>query len=317
MRALVVYESIFGNTHEIAEAIGAGLRDGLDVEIVEVGRLGRVADDIDLLVIGGPTHAWGMSHNVTRRGAREQARHAHHEPDSTGIGIREWLRTLRRARGFRLAAALDTAIRPRGSIPTGSAARGEAERLEELGYRLASAPVQFYVGDVGGPLEAGELERAHAWGVHLAACAKQGTYIAPSSRWRPALSIAALVGNLLGLLVIQLHDLWRPLTLGVVTADWARAVDTMSLACLVGVAGHVLLLMFRARDLPSFVACATAAANLAAAIVVYGVFPFDFGALEMGWFDPVFRLILLVALVGGAIGLVAQFVRLALRLLRA
>ncbi|MCY1009229.1 hypothetical protein OV079_27415 [Nannocystis pusilla] len=97
--------------------------------------------------------------------------------------------------------------------------------------------------------------------------------------------------------------MWRPWTLGVVTERWAQAVDAMSLACLVGILGNVLLLMFPSRSLRSFIACAVAAANLAGAAAVYAVFPFDFGVLGLGWFDPVMHVVLLVALIGAAIGL--------------
>jgi menaquinone-dependent protoporphyrinogen IX oxidase len=55
MKALVVYESMYGNTHAIAEAIGRGLARPAEVEIVPVGRLDEVAIGAsDLLVVGGP-----------------------------------------------------------------------------------------------------------------------------------------------------------------------------------------------------------------------------------------------------------------------
>lgn len=319
MRALVVYESIFGNTRQIAEAIGEGLRGGLEVEVVEVGEAPPPADDVDLVVVGGPTHVWGMSRGLTRRGAGEQARQQHKEPISRRIGVREWLRTLRRARGRRLAAAFDTAIRSTGSFPTGSAARAEAARLEDRGYGLVSEPEQFFVADVDGPLEAGEVERARAWGVRLAARARDGAVLAPRTRWRPSESVGEIVANVFGLVLVNMHEVWRPLTLGVVTAAWSRTVETISLACVVAITGHAILLVFRSRLLQPLVGCAIAAASLAAATVVYAVFPFDFGAIELGelgWLGPMFELILLVALIGAAIGLAVRIVRLVIALAR-
>ncbi|WP_134774102.1 flavodoxin family protein [Ornithinimicrobium flavum] len=54
MRYLVVYESAFGNTREVAEAVAAGL--GGEAEVVDVGATPPLAGlDVDLLVVGGPT----------------------------------------------------------------------------------------------------------------------------------------------------------------------------------------------------------------------------------------------------------------------
>lgn len=315
MRALVVYESIFGNTRRIAESIADGLRGSFDVQLIEAGQAGRPGDDVDLLVVGGPTHAWSMSRDATRRGAREQARQRHAEPVSAGQGVREWLRGLSRTGGVRMAAAFDTAIRA-ASLPTGSAARGEAALLERHGYRLVSEPEQFFVKDTAGPLDDGELERAKAWGVRLAARAKERAFVAPRREVRTRDCVAAIVGNAFALALINLHALWRPWTFGVVTDAWAHVVDTLGLVCIIGLVGNALLLTFRARTLPSFVACAVAGANVAGAAVVYQVFPFDFGALGMAWFNPVMHVLLLLGLIGGAIGFAVQLVRLMLRLAR-
>jgi hypothetical protein len=316
MRALVVYESIFGNTRQIAEAIGEGLRADFEVELVEAGQAEQPADDVDLIVVGGPTHAWSMSRNATRHGAREQARQKHKDPVSRGSGVREWLQRLKPGRAPRMAAAFDTAIRTTGRMPTGSAARAAATRLEDRGCRLVSEPGQFFVQDIEGPLSEGELERARAWGARVAERAKTRSFVPLAPRRRSSEAIGTIVGNSLALLLINTHEVWRPWTLGVVTEQWAQAVATMNLACAVGIAGSALVLMFRSRALPLLVGCALAAASLASAAVVYTVFPFDFGALAMAWFDPVMRMILLIGLVGTAIGLVVRIVRLIVGLVR-
>ena len=69
MKALVVFESMFGNTKEIAEAIAEGLRDTLETECLEVGQAPAPWEDIDLLVVGGPTHQFGLSRPDSRKGA--------------------------------------------------------------------------------------------------------------------------------------------------------------------------------------------------------------------------------------------------------
>ena len=91
-RAMVVYESMFGNTEQVAAAVARGLQaEGLDTDLVEVGSAPtQLAVDLDLLVVGGPTHAFAMSRPQTRadavlKGAPvERAQH----------GLREWLESV-------------------------------------------------------------------------------------------------------------------------------------------------------------------------------------------------------------------------------
>ena len=61
MHALVIYESMFGNTEKVAATIGEALAAHGRTDVVEVGHAPDVIDDdIDLLVVGGPTHVHGM-----------------------------------------------------------------------------------------------------------------------------------------------------------------------------------------------------------------------------------------------------------------
>ncbi|PTL71521.1 hypothetical protein C1I63_00700 [Rathayibacter caricis DSM 15933] len=79
MRALVVDESQFGTTHRIAEAIGRGLAETLDVEVVDVNAALRL-EGVDLLVVGGAAHVRGLSspraplHHGSPEGPRRRAR---------------------------------------------------------------------------------------------------------------------------------------------------------------------------------------------------------------------------------------------------
>ena len=95
MRAVVVYESMYGNTHLIADAIGAGLSTAFDVRVVPVSTAWpEVVADADLVVVGGPTHVHGMSRASTRKAAVEAADKPvgglKVEPDVMGPGLREW-----------------------------------------------------------------------------------------------------------------------------------------------------------------------------------------------------------------------------------
>jgi hypothetical protein len=165
MRALVVYESMFGDTQLVAEAIAAGLSSRMSVDIAEVGAAPTVVGtEVDLLIVGGPTHAFGMSRPRTREDATRQAGR---DVVSKGIGLREWLEALQHQSGSGPAAAFDTRInRPR--LP-GSAAHGAERRLRHLGFHISSPAQSFYVEGTDGPLVKGELERAQRWGRELGA----------------------------------------------------------------------------------------------------------------------------------------------------
>jgi hypothetical protein len=163
MRALVVFESMFGNTREIAKAVADGLSSHLSVDVVEVGAASTVVgDDVGLLVVGGPTHAFGMSRPRTRQSAAEQAGD---DLVSTGIGVREWLAADHGGSGPVAATAFDTRFRKPG-LP-GSAAKAAGKRLRRLGWRMIDRPASFYVAGTPGPLLPGERERARGWGEKL------------------------------------------------------------------------------------------------------------------------------------------------------
>jgi hypothetical protein len=162
MTALVVFESMFGNTQKIAEAVAEGLARHLRVERMEVGHAPTVfSGDVELVVVGGPTHAFGLSRPGTRQSAAEQAEGG---LVSTEMGLREWLGTLQKGSSRIAVATFDTRIsKPR--LPGSAAAE---KRLRRLGFRLLARPESFYVEGTTGPLVGGELERAHRWGKELA-----------------------------------------------------------------------------------------------------------------------------------------------------
>jgi hypothetical protein len=173
MRAVVVYESMFGDTRQIAEAIGDGLGLNFEATVVAVDRL--TTDQlrgIDLLVVGGPTHVRGLSRPKTREGAVSQASKPESgidlEPGAAGPGLREWFSTLTDAPLY--AAAFDTRVQM-SPVVTGRAAPKIARSLQHRGCRLIAEPESFLVTTKQPVLVAGERQRAHAWGETLAASA--------------------------------------------------------------------------------------------------------------------------------------------------
>lgn len=161
MKVLVVYESMWGNTRDIAETIAERL--GPDVPVIDVTQAPpQLPPDLDLLVVGGPTHAFSMSRDSTRRDAVQKGAPTGHE----SIGIREWLEALPAADTIDVAT-FDTRVSKVRRLP-GSAAKaaGKAVRHSHLGRVVASE--SFYVDDMEGPLHEGELDHARAWAASLA-----------------------------------------------------------------------------------------------------------------------------------------------------
>lgn len=169
MRVLVVYESMFGNTRDVAQAVASGLRDrpGVDeLVLAEVSEAPDSAAGFELVVLGGPIHAWSMTRAGSRDGAREEAAREGIEVVSKGEGIREWLARLPDASGEIRAATFDTKVETRW-FPTGSAAKPAATGLRKHGFAMIADPEHFLVADKYGPLLDGELDRARSWAAGL------------------------------------------------------------------------------------------------------------------------------------------------------
>ena len=170
MRALIVYESMYGNTHVVANHIADGLRSQYEVEVVSTHEATpeRVAT-ADLLVVGGPTHIHGMSSEKSRKAAKDglakPGNDLHLDPDAESEGLRDWLHTLPTVRSAG-SAAFDTRI-DAPALLTGRASRGIEKRLVKLGYDLVADPESFLV-DKRNHLLPGEAERAVQWAAELA-----------------------------------------------------------------------------------------------------------------------------------------------------
>ncbi len=163
---LVVYETMYGCTRDVAQAVadGCGATGAGDVRLVEVSTLvaGDAAglfDGVALLVVGGPTHAFSMTRPGTRQDAGKYGR------TISQTGVREWLATLTVPTGLPVAAFCTKLESPL----SGSAARSIAQRLRRLGGRLVVPAKDFSVKGTTPVLLPGEVERARAWGASLVA----------------------------------------------------------------------------------------------------------------------------------------------------
>jgi len=141
MKTVVVYDSLYGNTEAVARAVGAALPG--DVQVVRVGQVNaRDLEDVDLLVVGSPTHG-ALASEATRALL-----------DKLGAPARAGAR----------AAAFDTRFGYRIAGKWGFAASKIAEALQARGWTLVGEPAGFVIkGLKNGPLKPGEVERAAAW----------------------------------------------------------------------------------------------------------------------------------------------------------
>ena len=177
MKALVIYESMYGNTQRIAEAVAEGLGKHLPTTLTEVGTAAdELPDDVALLVVGGPTHAFSMSRESTRADAASKVT----KPMvSRGRGLRDWIEAVCADHGSRPPAAT-FATKVRRPRLFGSAASAAAKRLRRGGFRLVSSPADFWVEGSEGPLSQGAVEAAEAWGDQLGARISQQWTGAPA-----------------------------------------------------------------------------------------------------------------------------------------
>ncbi|WP_131681345.1 flavodoxin domain-containing protein [Pseudarthrobacter sp. YALA5] len=144
MKAHIVYDSAYGNTKTVAEAVAQGLK-ALSATAVSVAAFdpGSLAAD-DLLVVGSPINGWRPTPRITQL---------------LGQLANGKLKGIN-------AAAFDTRIR---FFIHGDAAKKMTKMLKDGGAHVISSPAMFYVRGTEGPLRSGELEKAASWAAELAA----------------------------------------------------------------------------------------------------------------------------------------------------
>ncbi len=160
MKALVVYESFWGNTAAIARAIAEGIGDARAMT-TDAATPELVAGS-DLIVAGAPLLGFRLPTEEMRQTLPSQ-RGMPQPADIAHPSMRSWLESLPPGHGA--GAAFETRI----SWSPGSAAKAIEKELVAAGYASAGPVGKFLVTGRYGPLKDGELERARAWGAELAA----------------------------------------------------------------------------------------------------------------------------------------------------
>jgi flavodoxin I len=144
MKALVVYDSVYGNTEKIARAIGSAITG--DVRVLRAGEVSlSELESVDLLIVGAPTQG-GRATPPVRDFLNKVA-----GPAVKGRNV----------------AAFDTRISAKWVGIFGYAAGRIAKNLKSKGANLIVNPEPFFVEGTQGPLKEGELERAASWAKEL------------------------------------------------------------------------------------------------------------------------------------------------------
>ena len=165
MKAIVVFESLWGNTAAVARAIAAGI--GPNARALSTAEaVPAVVAAADLIVAGAPLFAFRLPTDDIRATIRKKANSFAAPPDLSHPALRIWLETLPTGRGRGAAFETRMWFSPGGA--TGSILKG----LKQAGYAPLARGKRFGVAGMTGPLKRGELERARAWGERLARAAE-------------------------------------------------------------------------------------------------------------------------------------------------
>jgi hypothetical protein len=160
MKAVVVYESLWGNTAAIARAIAEGI--GPEAQALTTSEAtGAALAGADLIVAGAPLIAFSLPTDQMRENLRHDAK-APRPADLSHPSMRSWLDALPVGSGR--SAAFETRFRWSPGGATGAIVRG----LERAGYRSVAKEHRFLMKGTYGPLQEGELEKARLWGEELA-----------------------------------------------------------------------------------------------------------------------------------------------------
>ncbi len=141
MKALIIYDSLYGNTGHIARAIGDGIGEEIQAVRIDEAKPEELSF-YDLLIVGSPTQ--GGRHTKTMQEFLGKI------PDGAMKNVS--------------VAAFDTRAKSKWVKIFGYAAGRIGENLKAKGGNLILPPEPFYVQATRGPLMEGETERAAAWG---------------------------------------------------------------------------------------------------------------------------------------------------------
>lgn len=152
MKVLIIYDSVFGNTEQIAKAIGSALGSPENIGMIRVSDVKpERLTGLDLLIVGSPTRKFRPTTAITRFLKRIP------KDDLKGVRVASF------DTRFTMSSIEELRVLPFFVRLFGYAAEPISERLQKKGGKLVIPPEGFFVEDVEGSLKNGELERAADW----------------------------------------------------------------------------------------------------------------------------------------------------------
>lgn len=141
MKTLLLYDSTYGSTQELARVMAEVLGEHTSVQVVPLTQAHELAiAQADWLLVGGPTGRRNLAPTV-----------------------RAWLEHLPHGALDGMPTAIFDTRYQHAEAGTGSAAHALAQEVERLGATLLAPPMSFLVARREGPLVEGELARAAGW----------------------------------------------------------------------------------------------------------------------------------------------------------
>jgi flavodoxin I len=158
MKAMVVHDSVFGNTEKVAQAIGQALGSPEDVKVVQVSDAKpEQLVGLTLLIVGSPTRQFSPT-GATTGFLKSIPKHGLKGVKVAAFDTRFTESAIEKVRILAFFVKI-----------FGYAAKPIADRLQKKGGEMVVPPEGFYVGDTEGPLLEGELERAADWAKQIIA----------------------------------------------------------------------------------------------------------------------------------------------------
>ena len=155
MKALVIYDTYFGNTEKIAQAIGEALKNKGEAKVVNVTQTGAADfNGVDLLIIGSPTRAFSATKSINSF-IKKLDKNKYSDLQIAVFDTRADITTV------------DSKFLEFMEKRAGYATDSMLKLLQKQGMQVADDTEGFFVDESEGPLKDGETDRAAAWAIEL------------------------------------------------------------------------------------------------------------------------------------------------------
>ena len=124
--------------------------------------------------------------------------------------------------------------------------------------------------------------------------------------------IRAMIGGIIGLIIVNSVPLWAHMINGIILASWSRILWAANLSMVLQIIGNFVLAVYRPARFYSFIQLILALAGLLSVIVFFQVFPLDFSQVVGNWVNFMAKALLVLGIVGSFIACIVYLVRIIL-----